>query len=566
MNSTLPNFLANPAAPATGADQFNAAALAGQLPGLPAAAADGGPPPEFAALMPQTTMTAPTVTVQAAPAVLVAAAPAVVTVAAPSQRFLIGEVASSPAMPAGGGTSRFRMAAATESSISATGMMAAGETVGPAPEKPAEVPEKIREQAVAFAAALLQGLLPEPTLASLSAPEGTATANSGSRLLAAGQADPDFGQTVSPEPARLQATPSVASALRPDRKPAGAGLTANGAQPVLAVAPDGAVEFKVVLPSQAAADLHPENPKFADVPVGIRAELELPGQPVVRVEAAGFAAPDAAPASHQENFAGKMRVAGSFSLMSATGVERNFEFTGDKQVKSRSPQAGIGVAQTETTMPAAPTEEPRATRKPQDSTVLPVRAEFQVAQAPAERITAPAPGPAGQTFAGRAVETVTGLVEAQFAASMQKSGSVRLHLKFGGEDLSVHVAIRDGAVHTDFRTDSAPLRAALEREWQAVAAASPGQMQRYAEPVFSPGAARGDTDPSFSQSGEHSRQPAAQQQAQSDAQQQRPPREAFDGASAFARRSLVGGAFVPEPAAPRVPALLPTSLRLSALA
>lgn len=214
-------------------------------------------------------------------------------------------------------------------------------------------------------------------------------------------------------------------------------------------------------------------------------------------------------------------------------------------------------------MSAAPTEEPRAARKPQDPAVLPVRAEFQVAQTPAERITAPAPGPAGQTFAERAVETVSGLVEAQFAASMQKSGSVHLRLKFGGEDLTVHVAIRDGAVHTDFHTDSAPLRAAIEREWQAVAAASPAQMQRYAEPVFSAGPAAPDSRSPFGQG--DGRQQAMHQQAQPDAQQhQRAARD--PESSAFTRRSLVSETFMPVPAAPRVPALLPTSLRLSALA
>jgi hypothetical protein len=145
---------------------------------------------------------------------------------------------------------------------------------------------------------------------------------------------------------------------------------------------------------------------------------------------------------------------------------------------------------------------------------------------------------------------------------MQKSASVHLRLKFGGEDLSVRVAIRDGAVHTDFHTDSAPLRAAIEREWQAVVDASPEQMQRYVEPVFGTGAASpmqahpGDGQPSFARS--------SQQQAQPDAQQEgRAPREEHP---LFNRRSLLGESFVPESPAPRVAAFLPTSLRLSALA
>lgn len=211
-------------------------------------------------------------------------------------------------------------------------------------------------------------------------------------------------------------------------------------------------------------------------------------------------------------------------------------------------------------MTAAPTEELRAAGRTPEPMVSLARAEFQVAQAPAERITAPVSGPSGPTFAERAVDTVTGLIDAQFSASMQKSGSVQLHLKFGGEDLSVRVEIRDGAVHTDFRTDSAPLRAALEREWQAVVSAAPAQMQRYLEPVFSPGS--GTSANSYNAHGDARQQ---QQHAEADAQQ-RQARESFSDHPAFTRRSLVSESFIPEPPTPRVAAFLPTSLRLSALA
>ena len=218
-------------------------------------------------------------------------------------------------------------------------------------------------------------------------------------------------------------------------------------------------------------------------------------------------------------------------------------------------------------MSAAPTEEIRPAHPTHGTTGSVVRADFQVAQAPVERITTAAPEPAGPSFAERAVETVTHLAEAQFAVSMQRSGSVQLRLQFGGEDLSVRVAIRDGAVHTDFRTDSASLRAALEQEWQAVKAASPEHLQRFAEPVFSP-AAVGEGRPSAqsgdqSQSHARSQQPATDPDAQS--QHQRSARDQA-AASFFSRRSLVPESFVPEPAAARTAAFLPTSLRLSALA
>jgi hypothetical protein len=243
-------------------------------------------------------------------------------------------------------------------------------------------------------------------------------------------------------------------------------------------------------------------------------------------------------------------------------AERNFVFTGDKQVKTDSPMSGITVAKTESTMPVVPTEEPRSPRNPETLSVLPVRADFQVVQPQAERITAEAAAPAGQNFAERAVATVTSLAEAQFSASMHRAGSVQLRLKFGGEDLTVRVELREGVVHTDFRTDSPALREALAKEWQAVAAATPGQLQRFLDPVFSPASSSGSLADSGGQ--HHPAHRQAQQQAQQEQLAHRA--ESWASASPFSRRSALSESFVPEPAAPRVPALLPTSLRLSALA
>jgi hypothetical protein len=212
-------------------------------------------------------------------------------------------------------------------------------------------------------------------------------------------------------------------------------------------------------------------------------------------------------------------------------------------------------------MSAAPTEENRTTRNPEISSALPAHAEFQVAQSPAERITVAPTEPAGQNFAERAVATVTGLAEAQFAASMNKVGSVQLRLKFGGEDLSVRVELRDGAVHTDFRTDSPELREALAKEWQAVAASAPGHLQHFLDPVFSPASASASTDAGTQQHASYRQSP--QQQAQEQAANRQ---DVWHSQSPFSRRSALSESFVPEPATPRVPMLLPTSLRLSALA
>ena len=212
-------------------------------------------------------------------------------------------------------------------------------------------------------------------------------------------------------------------------------------------------------------------------------------------------------------------------------------------------------------MPVAPIEESRFTRNPELFSVLPPQAEFQVVVPAAERITDPAAAPAGQNFAERAVDTVTSLVDTQFSASMQKSGSVQLRLRFGGEDLSVRVEIRDGAVHTDFHTDSPELRSALSREWQALAAQSPEQLRRYLEPVFSPAPssvpASADTPAAFTRQ---------QQPSQQDLPSRTPREPWVEPSSPFSRRSQLSDSFIPEPAVTRGPAFLPTSLRLSVLA
>ena len=134
-----------------------------------------------------------------------------------------------------------------------------------------------------------------------------------------------------------------------------------------------------------------------------------------------------------------------------------------------------------------------------------------------------------------------------------------MRLKFGGEDLSVRVELRGGAVHTDFRTDSPELRAALNREWQAVARQSPDQLRQFVEPVFSPSSSNGDSPSSFARQ---------QQAAQQDLPQQRQPRARDEDTLTFTRRSLVGEIVPPQPAAaPRAARRsCPPPSRLSALA
>jgi hypothetical protein len=496
MTSTLPDFSANTAAAAPGSNAISPA----ERNSAAATAADCGG--DFADLLPPPAADNPAEIVGQATAI----APSILALCVPAA----GET---------GGTE--------------------AATAAPADAAP-PVSRDTLEAAAAFAATLMQALVPEVTV-----PAALEGMRSGA---------PSAANAIS-EPARRDAggpNPQLASAESVDAAPGEAGA----GELRVAHAADSAVEIKLDLPETKTTG---ETAGKAGMAFEVRAQLELPGQAVTRFEARGSLSAEDGAQTGQAIFAAKMSRAKAASPAGKTAGEINFVFTGDKQVKPRSPESGITVAKTDPIMPAAPIEEVQTARSAEQSSAMPVRPDFQVMPTPAERITAPAEASAGQNFAERAVATVTGLVDAQFSASMQKSGSVQLRLKFGGEDLSVRVELRGGAVHTDFRTDSAELRAALTREMQAVASQSPEQMRRYVAPVFSPA----DTS-SFS--GHSQQQPGRQQQAAQQDLPQRAPRALFDEVAPFAGRSLLRDTFFPEPVAARAPVLLPTSLRLSALA
>lgn len=379
------------------------------------------------------------------------------------------------------------------------------------------------------------------------------------------QAKVDFGRAPLPAAVSLPETapiePSI-TATAVNTTAATPVVSSPAVAPAFGIAADGAIECTVRPPARSGAQ--PETTSAAEAPMEVHAELELPGRAVVRVSAELPMAAEHAPVAFErpENFAASNHGKTIPEKSPKEVVERNFVFTGDKQVKTDSPMSGIAVAKTENTMPVVPTEETRSPRNSETLSALPVRADFQVVQPTAERITVEPAAPAGQNFAERAVATVTSLAEAQFSASMHRAGSVQLRLKFGGEDLTVRVELREGVVHTDFRTDSPALREALSKEWQVVAAAAPGQLQRFLDPVFSPASSSGSPADSGAQYQSAHRQ--AQQQAQQEQSAHRA--ETWASQSPFSRRSALSESFVPEPAAPRVPVLLPTSLRLSALA
>lgn len=238
---------------------------------------------------------------------------------------------------------------------------------------------------------------------------------------------------------------------------------------------------------------------------------------------------------------------------------KNFLSTEEQQLKPAREEAGIGVAQTRPTMLFTPHDTLSAAHPSVPALVSMVPAAAPVAAGEPE----PMPPLVAASVAHRAVETVTSVVDAQAASKLQPVPSVQLKFKFGAEDLAVRVALRDGVVTTEFRTDSAELRAAIQNEWRAVTA-QPESALRYLEPVVAPASSSQGGTNSFAQQ-QHQQSPgqfAAQQQQQQQHQQSRAAAEVFGSvgrATPFQPRE--GGA-----ASNVAPIALPTSVHLSAVA
>ncbi len=128
--------------------------------------------------------------------------------------------------------------------------------------------------------------------------------------------------------------------------------------------------------------------------------------------------------------------------------------------------------------------------------------------APDAQPAAAAPAPAATQHAVAAVESALDCI-----AHVRDTGrpSVALDLSFADQTrLAVRIELREGVVHTTFRTDSAELRQALSHEWSvaapAVQAAGAERTMRLAEPVFASATGSFDAGGSGTGGGAHPRE------------------------------------------------------------
>lgn len=159
--------------------------------------------------------------------------------------------------------------------------------------------------------------------------------------------------------------------------------------------------------------------------------------------------------------------------------KKDFLSTGYAAVTMPAAGVGISVAQVAAVMPAVPPIRPKSASAAAPVPVMPVSVETR----PVLNFAADAPAPAATLR-----ETMAAVVSAVTAFERGEStGQKMLDLQFhvGDEHLALRVELRDGTVHTTFRTDSAELRTALAQEWHDVVPPAAGRELRLAEPVFS---------------------------------------------------------------------------------
>jgi hypothetical protein len=367
-----------------------------------------------------------------------------------------------------------------------------------------------------------------------------------------------FGRGLSPqtlvapgeEPITAAEAVDGASAEPVFENVAAARLTAPSATTVPST---GSAAPDVAMPSESAGIEIAASVELAD---GAVVAIALPKSPL---HAAVVAELRGSAAVSPEKSAGVSLADDVASLESNIGRGKNFLTSGVQGVATGEVRAGIAVAETRPTMFFTPHDTLPAVHSTVPALVSMVEAP-QTAGAPAAE---PMPQMVAASMARRAVETVTSVVDAQAASKLQPVPSVQLKFKVGTEDLSVRVLLRDGVVHTEFRTDSAELRAALHQEWKAVAA-QPESALRFLEPVVSAASSTQSGTNSFAQQQQQSPgQSAAQQQQQQQQHQQTRAAAEFFGSvgrsTPFQPRE--GGAV-----AGSLPPVLPTSVHLSAVA
>jgi hypothetical protein len=348
-------------------------------------------------------------------------------------------------------------------------------------EKKPDAPTPSAEEATAaLYGSWLAAVTPQPPPAvapgkAVSAPAGGVSAANklpiaaaslpGAAPLPAGAVSPSAATRGASQPA---ATPLLSAAANPAAVPAG---TTNAAQ----------------IQAQAAAANKPTSPPASPKPVSpSMAPATLAADPTATASASPGTASDAtvvkaarqvgaAAIGGAEKFAGPVPNTGSTSATVSKSQDKKILTSDSKTVTESSEPVGIGVAKVAPVMPtAAPTE-----RTPSAMVVpIPVLA----GSSSSNQTAAATPGPVSQQ--GLAQNAVDAAITAAESLSTGNQQAVNMQFSVGNADLSLRVELKNGEIHTTFRTDSADLRLDLQHEWQSANPGSGSGSVKLAEPIF----------------------------------------------------------------------------------
>lgn len=124
----------------------------------------------------------------------------------------------------------------------------------------------------------------------------------------------------------------------------------------------------------------------------------------------------------------------------------------------------------------------------------------------------PAPATPAESLAIKLVERVA---EISDQVASRPTEQIKIELDLPDTRIEIRLALRDGRLHADFRTDSADLRDALSHAWRDFASTQESSSARWAEPSFSTSTAPQPATPA---------QPSSNQSGQSSLADQREPR------------------------------------------
>jgi len=314
-----------------------------------------------------------------------------------------------------------------------------------------------------------------------SSPVSQASAKMESRL----KADPGPANQPAPEiqvplPAD-GATEATAVAFR-----TGAGLQQAPASPAredgreTADVPRDGGERAAVVTIQASSAESPRLPAGMTAADPVPAAVKRPAEALrTRPDAEPTAAPIVGPGDPGAKFAARAAQEFQGSDPGRTSPEKKSVPIVKQSDASSSPVVGIASAPLQSAMPA----------QIADRTAQVSGAEFPKAMPGQDAGSTHAQPSASESpanlRAAQAVETVVSLVDAQVGRAQGSASAVRIHFNFNGDDLSVRVEVSDGAVRTQFRTDSPELRAAIAMQWQGAAPSLPGRNLSFLQPAFS---------------------------------------------------------------------------------